>query len=140
MLSVAQTALTLMLRLSTPINKAVHEFFERAWQQKNKDGSWDFLTHGGCTLHIDFEQHIASRLQIFANLLSRLSVPIAVNFGVFQEFVVGDHALKGFLGDKMIGIPFAFAGPWGSCGDGGDDVEIHALLLEGCYDGIFSSP
>ena len=64
----------------------------------------------GCPLDVYLEQHIMPRVQLISDHLARLTIPISMDIGILNQFIVLDKPRELLLTHEVIGVALAFTG------------------------------
>src|SRR6266576_300250 len=83
-----------------------------------------------CPLYIDLEKNITPSAQIISDHLAWLPIPVTMNIGVLDQFIVLDHLHKLLLTDKVVGVSFTLSWAWRPCGDRRNHIKIRASFLQ----------
>ena len=93
---------------------------------------------GGCALYVDAEDNVLSAGEGLAHVGFGDTLIVAVDDGIFQEFVGVDHFGEFANGHEVVVDAFFLIGPAGPGGSGYDEVEGEVSLLHQRKGGIFA--
>lgn len=118
--------------------EAMHQFLFGHGGDKDHQRFGRHFADGLRALHVEPHDHIFAAGERFAHLLFRDAFVIAVDNGMFDQFIVVNHARKLFVGHEQIIAPVHLAGALGTRGGSDHKMERQSALLHALHDGVFA--
>ena len=113
------------------------QFRKRRGSQEYHEGVLDEGADGGGALNVELDENVHALAEGVFNLLLGNSVPVAVDFGAFQELFAFPHVLEFFPVEEEV-VDAVSLGAAAGAGGGGDDevpgpVEFSHILEDGVF-------
>src|SRR5688500_11599373 len=110
-LGIRQAALDDAFRVLAAAAQPALQLLQRRRQDEDADALRIKRAHLPRALPVDLEDEIVALLQRAVDALLRSSIPVAVHFGVLEEFAALAHGQKRRLVDEVVFAPVLLAGP-----------------------------